>query len=81
LSAEQEVGAVSMARMRKRRRGTAGDDAFGKPGSVAPPPPLAGAMTPPEKRLRWNGRGQRTGGRRGKAGASFSLLLRRWHEK
>jgi hypothetical protein len=79
LSAEQEVGAVSMARMRKRRRGT-GDDAFGQPGSVAPPPPLAGAMTPAEERLKWNGRGRRTGRRREKAAPSFSLLFRRWHE-
>jgi hypothetical protein len=69
-----------MARMRKRRKGT-GDNAFGQPGSVAPPPPLAGAMTLAEERLRWNGRNQRTGGRRGKAGVSFSLLFRRWHEK
>jgi hypothetical protein len=80
LSAEREVGAVSMARMRKRRKGT-GDNAFGQPESVAPLPPLAGAMTLAEERLRWSGRGQRTGGRRGKAGASFSLLFRRWHEK
>jgi len=69
-----------MATTRKRRKGTAGDDAFGKPGSVAPPPPLAGAMTLAEGRLRWNGRGRRTGRRRGKAAPSFSLLFRRWHE-
>jgi hypothetical protein len=68
-----------MARMRKRRKGT-GDNAFGQPGSVAPPPPLAGAMTPAEERLRWTGRGRRTGRRREKAAMSFSSRVRRWHE-
>jgi hypothetical protein len=69
-----------MATTRKRRKGTAGDDAFGKPGSVAPPPPLAGAMTLAEERLRWTGHGRRTGRRREKAAMSSSSRVRRWCE-
>jgi hypothetical protein len=44
------------------------------------PVQLQPARRAAEERLRWTGRGRRTGRRREKAAMSFSSRVRRWHE-